>query len=196
MRTSTPTTRHPVVAAVLTALAAGTLALGAATPSSAHDGEVHEQPPRTSAEAHGRGGAGAQLARLRADLAPYRDVGVALEDGYVPVSACETSSLGGMGVHYLNPALVGALDPAQPTVLLYEPTTSGRMRLVGVEWFVPDADQDLHTDADRPALWGRGFDGPMLGHSPGMPVHYDLHVWLYEANPRGVFEPWNPRVTC
>ena len=31
------------------------------------------------------------------------------------------------------------------------------------------------------------FDSPMLGHEPGMPVHYDLHVWLYRHNPAGLF---------
>jgi hypothetical protein len=36
----------------------------------------------------------------------------------------------------------------------------------------------------------------MLGHEPGMPVHYDLHVWLYQANPDGVFASWNPSVSC
>jgi hypothetical protein len=36
----------------------------------------------------------------------------------------------------------------------------------------------------------------MLGHDPMMPVHYDLHVWLYDSNPAGVFAPWNPSVDC
>ena len=36
----------------------------------------------------------------------------------------------------------------------------------------------------------------MTGHSPGMPVHYDLHVWLFDSNPDGVFAPWNPSVSC
>ncbi len=26
--------------------------------------------------------------------------------------------------------------------------------------------------------------------------HYDLHVWLYRDNPNGVFEQYNPMVTC
>jgi hypothetical protein len=52
------------------------------------------------------------------------------------------------------------------------------------------------THDDRPSLWGRPFDGPMTGHDPGMPVHYDLHVWLYDSNPAGVFAPWNPSVSC
>jgi hypothetical protein len=29
-----------------------------------------------------------------------------------------------------------------------------------------------------------------------MPIHYDLHVWLWQHNPSGLFAPWNPDVTC
>jgi hypothetical protein len=36
----------------------------------------------------------------------------------------------------------------------------------------------------------------MPGHQPGMPIHYDLHVWLWMDNPSGMFAPWNPRVRC
>ena len=37
---------------------------------------------------------------------------------------------------------------------------------------------------------------PMLGHIPGMPPHYDLHVWVWQPNPDGMFAIWNPKVTC
>ena len=30
----------------------------------------------------------------------------------------------------------------------------------------------------------------------GMPVHYDLHVWLWKHNPSGVFAPFNPDASC
>ncbi|WP_336921026.1 hypothetical protein [Aquipuribacter sp. SD81] len=187
--------RHLPTAVTVVTAAAG-LALALSAPALAHDG-AHDEPAAHGASAtHSRSGAGAELARMRRDLARYTDVEVALADGYVPVSPCEVSDAGGMGVHYLNPALVGSTDPAAPGVLLYEPTADGGARLLGAEWFVPDADQDTSTDEDRPSLLGRPFDGPMLGHGPGMPVHYDLHVWLYETNPAGVFAPWNPRVDC
>lgn len=32
----------------------------------------------------------------------------------------------------------------------------------------------------------------MLGPAPGMPIHYDLHVWVAERNPAGAFTKWNP----
>jgi hypothetical protein len=40
------------------------------------------------------------------------------------------------------------------------------------------------------------FDGPILGHETGMPIHCDLHVWLYRHNPAGLFAMRNPRVHC
>ena len=73
-----------------------------------------------------------------------------------------------------------ALDPRRPELVLYE----------------LKANQNLATDDDRPSLFGRPFDGPMAGHFPGQPIHYDLHVWLWERNPNGMFAFPNPNVDC
>ena len=89
----------------------------------------------------------------------------------------------------------GKLDPAKPPVLVYAPTANGGFQLVAAEYFKPDADQNVKTDDDRPSLFARAFDGPMLGHAPGMPSHDDLHVWLWKHNPSGTFAPWNPDVS-
>lgn len=138
---------------------------------------------------------GLQAARQAAER--YASVGAATAAGYVPASPCESSPQGAMGVHYVNPPSTQdpALDRRAPEVLLYAPGSSG-LELVGVEYFKADADQDLATDGDRPSLFGRAFDGPMAGHAPGMPIHYDLHVWLQKRNPSGVFAQWNPDVRC
>jgi hypothetical protein len=117
----------------------------------------------------------------------------------VPVSDCvEEPGLGGMGIHYLNPALAAddVIDPGQPEILLYSENSRGDLVLVGAEWFMADGDQDLSTDDDRPSLWGHPFDGPMPGHDPGMPVHYDLHAWVWAPNPSGDLAPFNPRLSC
>jgi hypothetical protein len=29
-----------------------------------------------------------------------------------------------------------------------------------------------------------------------MPIHYDLHVWVWDHNPSGMFTQWNPTVSC
>ena len=171
-------------------IAAAALA-GSATGASAHGGESHtEQPAKLT---------GPQRDVIRAATRQYRDVNVALAAGYVPTEACAAlPGVGGMGYHYVNPALIGdaKVDPTMPEILVYYRDGRGRLKLGSVEYFVADADQDLSTDGDRPTLMGHPFDGPMPGHEPGMPAHYDLHVWVYLSNPLGELAPWNPNVTC
>lgn len=127
----------------------------------------------------------------------YETATAATRAGYVLGSPCEASPQGGMGFHYVNPAAIQdpKLDPLRPEILLYTQATGG-LQLVGVEYMKVDNDQNLVTDGDRPTMFGRAFDGPMLGHAPGMPIHYDLHVWLQKRNPSGIFAPWNPDVSC
>ncbi len=40
------------------------------------------------------------------------------------------------------------------------------------------------------------FQGPMAGHVAGQPWHYELHVWLWDTNPNGMFAQWNPSISC
>ena len=142
--------------------------------------------------AHDRDGASGGVAQLRQALRPYTDVDAAVAAGYVSAGHCIESPAGGMGVHYVHAGLLGSVDPVAPPILLY--SLDGE--LLGAEYLVPDADQDLSTDEDRPSIFGQPFEGPMPGHEPGMPVHYDLHVWLYVHNPAGQLSAWNPRVGC
>jgi hypothetical protein len=183
--------RLVAAASVGAALLAASASAGG--PAMAHDaGGTHDGSAN-----HSRDGAGEQLAALKRSLSIYKDVAAAEAAGFIPVSGCEVSDEGGMGVHYLNPVRAAeAPDATKPAILLYAPTSSGTLRLLGAEWFQADVDQDVTTDADRPTLFGQPFNGPMLGHDPMMPVHYDLHVWLYDSNPAGVFAPWNPSVDC
>ncbi len=139
------------------------------------------------------------LAQVRRATAEYHKVSNALADGYQPAEHCvAVPGVGGMGYHYVNPALIGdrSVDPLKPEVLLYAPKNNGGLKLVAVEYLVADADQDLSTDEDRPDLFGVPFNGPMAGHEPGMPVHYDLHAWVWQANPAGLFADFNPKVGC
>ncbi|MDI6105071.1 hypothetical protein QLQ12_41455 [Actinoplanes sp. NEAU-A12] len=129
----------------------------------------------------------------------YHDVDQALADGYLATDHC----VPGMGWHYAHPGLSAdaAIDPVWPEVLLYVPGRDGSPQLIGVEYFKADADGSLTTDSDRPTLFGNAFNGPMAGHemppgAPPMPVHYDLHVWLYTDNPAGELAIENPQVTC
>jgi hypothetical protein len=131
----------------------------------------------------------AQLPNIRAATARYHDVSVALADGYIPVSGCEQSPQGTMGIHYLNPELAAdaIVDPARPESLLYLPG-EGTTRLVGVEYFVAAA----ATGGVGPEVHGAPFDGPMAGHNDQMPEHYDLHLWIWSHNLDGLTAPWNP----
>jgi hypothetical protein len=139
------------------------------------------------------------LRQVRRATRVFRDVDAARAAGYAATGECvDDPKYGGMGVHYANEKLIadGVLDVTRPEILVYQPTANGELRLGAVEYFQVDGDQDLATDDDRPSLFGVPFDGPMLGHEPGMPIHYDLHVWLYKHNPAGIFAMWNPRVHC
>jgi hypothetical protein len=140
-----------------------------------------------------------EVQQIRTATARFHDVENALAAGYVPTETCTAApGLGGMGYHYANPANIsdGVIDPTKPEILLYHVDDDGHLKLGGVEYFAPDADQNLSTDADRPNLFGQPFDGPMPGHELGMPVHYDLHVWLHTKNPAGLLAAWNPDVDC
>ncbi len=132
------------------------------------------------------------LAAVRHATAKYHDVEKALADGYVAAPHCvSVPELGGMGYHYIKPSLATdlVLDPLQPELLLYAPSGNG-LRLVGVEYFVANVGQE------RPEVMGIPLHGPMPGHEEGMPEHYDLHAWIWQPNPNGMFADFNPNVTC
>lgn len=165
------------------AAAACVLAFAGLFPSAAPRAET--VPPPVAAE----------LDRVRNLLAKYKDPAVAVRDGYLSTLGCVHYKSGAMGVHFLNPAHIAPTpDPDKPQILVYEPK-DGRLELVAAEWLIP-----LATGvAKRPVLFGRPFDGPMAGHEPLMPDslhHYDLHVWLFKENPKGMFAATNPKVSC
>lgn len=143
---------------------------------------------------------GQERALIRKHTQQFRDVQTAIDAGYIPTDVCVADpAVGGMGYHYVHPVYVGddVIDITKPEVLVYHDGPNGELRLGAVEWLRFDADQDLNTDDDRPFLFGRyPFDGPMEGHEPGMPRHFDLHVWLYRHNPAGELIGFNPSVSC
>jgi hypothetical protein len=171
-----------LAATVIAVLGAG--AVIAASGAAKTDTDTAEADPR--------------LAKVKRATARFQRVAEARKAGYHPVGACtEEPGVGGMGYHYANDELLAdpGLDPRKPEILVYE-SRGERRRLVAVEYMSIDADQDLGTDDDRPSMFGQPFDGPMLGHEPGMPIHYDLHAWVWKHNPSGTFAQYNPRVSC
>ena len=148
------------------------------------------------------------LAELRKATAKYHNPANAIADGYVATEECVPE----MGYHYVNFDLAADLDATelQPEVILYAPSPGG-LRLVAVEYFVvalantPDGPMPWFDETPpemgffnpAPELFdGQKFDGPMPGHEPEMPWHYDLHVWVWKHNPDGMFADFNPKVSC
>jgi hypothetical protein len=81
-------------------------------------------------------------------------------------------------------------------MLVYAPQPDGSLKLVALEYYKADKDQLPATAGDRPRLFRTLFDGPMDGHYPGMPIHYDVHVWIWQKNELGRFAAFNPGVSC
>lgn len=138
-----------------------------------------------------------KIERVRQVTGAYHNEALATVGGFERTDECVASPDGGMGYHYVNrDRFDSVVKRDQPEALLYAEGRAGVRVLTGIEYLKVDADQDLSTDDDRPSLFGHPFAGPMPGHGPGMPVHYDLHVWVWSWNPSGMFAEWNPRVTC
>ena len=111
--------------------------------------------------------------------------------------ACIDNPAGGMGVHYVNGALVadGVVSASRPELLVYEPLANGHQRLVAAEYVVFQDAWDANHD-EPPSLFGREFELVEAGNRYGLPPFYELHAWLWKHNPAGFFDDWNPRVTC
>jgi len=146
------------------------------------------------------------LEAAKAALSKYTDPIVAVRDGYLSTLGCVdfpepvtdgpvSYPAGAMGVHFLNPANIGPkLDPTKPQILIYEPV-GNKLVLAGAEWFVPEQ----VAAGTVPTIFGQSLAGPMDGHEPIIPAslrHYDLHVWLWKDNPKGMFVSTNAAVKC
>ena len=69
------------------------------------------------------------------------------------------------------------------------------LRLVGVEYVVFKADWDAKHDS-WPTLFGQNLKLVQAGNRYGLPDFYELHAWIWRPNPSGIFQDWNPSVTC
>jgi len=128
----------------------------------------------------------------------FRDVSVAEAEGYGLLFGCVSGGdYGAMGLHFVNFPLVadGQIDAAKPEIVLYEPTSDGRLRITGADFLVLASDWDkTHTSA--PELNGQLFHYFESPNRFGLPPFYTLHVWAWKDNPNGTFTNWNPSVSC
>ena len=165
------------------------------------------------------------LADVRLATDRFRDVNVALAEGYIrdPFDMCETAEMmgrpasqGAMGIHYFRPDLLGITAPPsprvngvgmhtdflKPSILIYEPQADGSVQLVAVENLVFAVAWKAAGHAEPPSFHGVPYDAMI--DDPSTPLdeahmfepHFDRHVWIYRDNPNGVFTPLNPAVSC
>ncbi len=98
-------------------------------------------------------------------------------------------------------AVIGVAAACSPTVdlarakLKNEKFKSHHDTLVALEYVVFQAAWDAKHHSP-PRLFGREFELTPAGNRYGWPAFYELHAWVYQANPLGMFNDWNPRVTC
>ena len=165
------------------------------------------------------------LAAVRAATERFRDVKVALAEGYMadPMKVCDTADmmgrpkqLGAMGIHYFRPDLLGITAPPNPRVdgtgthtdflkpgiLIYEPRADGSLELVAVENLVFAKAWHEAGNERPPSFHGVEYDSmkddpeTAIDEAHMFEPHYDRHVWLYRDNPNGIFAQFNPNVSC
>jgi hypothetical protein len=165
------------------------------------------------------------LEQMRAATERFRDVKVALAEGYVrdPMDHCvvaqdigRPAQEGAMGIHYIRMDLLGINGPpnprvdgtsthtdfTKPAILLYEPKADGSLELVGVENLVFKKAWAAAGHESPPTFHGVVWDS--MEDDPATPAdeahmftpHFDRHVWLYRENPKGLFTEFNPNVSC
>ena len=139
--------------------------------------------------------------------ARFRDLDTAKQAGYNALvvdvnglSCIDNPPLGGMGLLYAKPGLLwdgGAIDAAEPEALVYAPDAVGHAKLAALEYIVYANDWEKlgHPADDPPMLFGRRY---RLTAAPNRfaVAFWALHVWIWQPNPAGTFQPWNPTVHC
>jgi hypothetical protein len=138
--------------------------------------------------------------KVRNATARYKDINVALAEGWVQATPCVSGpDFGAMGVHFVMPARLadGVLRADQPEALIYEPMSNGAYRLVGAEFIVfASVWASQHPGGGTPALEGHLFNFIDAPNRYGLPALYELHVWAWEQNAVGSFADWNTGVSC
>lgn len=123
--------------------------------------------------------------------AGFQDLAAAEAAGYdstMDALGCfHDATRGGMGLHYLNGALMdGQVDVTAPEALVYELDAAGEVAgLVAHEYIVP---VEAWTAEEPPSLFGMDF------HQHSVLPLWVLHAWLWKDNPAGMFVDYNPKV--
>ena len=182
----------PIIAVVF--MVAGQL------PARAQDAHSHMQAlPDAELTAGQRTQAKTLLKKVRDATDRYQNVNVAEADGYQLLFGCVSGdTVGAMGLHYVNMDLVnkGEVKLNHPQIVIYEPTSDGRVRLTGADYLIIAEGWDKKHPNDPPQLMGQLFHLFDAPNRFGLPAFYTLHVWAWKDNPNGAFVNWHPNVSC
>jgi len=194
MRTILSRTRRTVVAVAAGLALVGSGIYAAAASSDMSGSKSEDAPAKTESPLR-------QLIEAYRTTAPFHNVDNALAAGWEVQPMCMDypdglmgEAPGTMGHHFFNADYLtdgGRIDPSEPELVLYEKRADGTWRLNAVEYII--SARDLPGTAPAPELFGRKFTWfPDVG-AAGV---WGLHVWLWRANPHGLFANLNPLVTC
>jgi len=118
----------------------------------------------------------------------FKDVAIAVAEGYAPIPCASGVDGGAMGIHYVKASLIGeSVDIKAPQAIMYEPTADGSMQLIAVEYI---------TTKGPASLGGQLFNFNGAPNRYGLGPFYELHVWAWKANARGAYADMNPAVSC
>ena len=118
----------------------------------------------------------------------FKDVAVAISEGYAPIPCASGVDGGAMGIHYVN-AKLHRRDGRYQAPAERSCTTQARRQ--------NGADRGrIHHDERTASLEGHLFNFNGAPNRYGLPPFYELHVWAWKANPRGPFADMNPKVSC
>jgi hypothetical protein len=135
-----------------------------------------------------------ELATVRQATAQFHRPEAAQAAGYDVVPGLDycfnKPGVGAMGYHYINISILDLnVDLLSPEAMVYAPGPNGILELAAVEYIVPAAAWDA-ANSELPELLGKSFH---LNQALGV---YVLHAWIWKNNPSGMFEDWNPTVSC
>lgn len=145
------------------------------------------------------------LATARAATARFQQLDAAGPAGYggpledlAHITCIASPGVGVMGIHYVNGLLVAdaILDVATPEVLVYQPLPNGKLRLVAAEYVVFQGAWLEAGNTGTPRLFGQPMRFVPMGNRYGLPPFYEIHAWIWQNNPSGIFQDFNPSGSC
>jgi hypothetical protein len=126
---------------------------------------------------------------VREAMDRFKDVNVAVKEGYAPIPCASGVEGGAMGIHYVNGAYLknDAVDLNKSEAVMDEPMPDGKLALIAVEYITTKGASSLENHM-------LSFAGTPNRY--GLPAFYVLHVGAGKPNPAGTFADMNMDVSC